>query len=64
MGSSELVRDCVKYVCFGGMAFMSTCTSTQENFKGLTSVMLEAVCGPENIHKGGGDAHVNIDDCG
>ena len=41
---------------------MSTCPSTQENFKGVTSIMLEAVCGPEHMHEEGGDAHENIDD--
>ena len=61
-GYSRLIRDCVKYVCPGGTAFISTCPSTQENFKGLTSVMLEDVCGPEHMHEEGGDARGNIDD--
>ena len=42
------------------MASMSTCTSTQENFKGVTSLMIELVCGPEYIHEEGSDTHVNI----
>ena len=40
---------------------MSTCPSNQENFKGLTSVMLGAVFGPGNTHEDGGDSHGNID---
>ena len=61
-GSSKLICDCVKYVCSGLMEFMSTFPSTQAKFKGVTSVMLEAVCGTENMHEEGGDAHVNIYD--
>ena len=41
---------------------MSTFPSTQSYFKGLTSVMLEAVCGPEHMHEEGGDTHENIDE--
>ena len=41
---------------------MPTCPSTQENFNGVTSVILEAVCGPEQMHEEGGYAHGNIDD--
>ena len=36
-GSSKLVFECVKYICSGGMVFMSTCPLTQENFKVVTS---------------------------
>ena len=59
-GSSKLIHDCVKSVCSGGMAFMSTCPSNQENFKGVTSVILEALCRPKHIHEEGGDTHGNI----
>ena len=38
--SSKLICECVKSVCSGGMAFMFNFPSTEENFKGLTSVML------------------------
>ena len=41
---------------------MFTFTSTQENFKGITSVILESVCGTDHMHEEGGDAHGNIDD--
>ena len=41
---------------------MSTCPPTQENFKGLTSVIIEAVCGTEHMHEECGDAQGNIDD--
>ena len=61
MGSSNIIRDCVKSICSGGMTFMPTCPSIQENFKGVTSVMLEDVCEPEHKHEEGGDDHVNID---
>ena len=60
--SSKIICDCVKSIFSGGMAFMSTFPSAQENFKGVTSVILEAVCGPEHMHEEGGDAYGNIDD--
>ena len=41
---------------------MYTCTLTQENFKGVTLVIIEDYCGPEHMHAEGGDAHGNIDD--
>ena len=61
-GSSNIIHDCVKSVCSCEMAFMSTCPSTQENFMGVTSLMLEAVCGPEHMHEEGGNCHGNIDE--
>ena len=57
-----LILDSVKYVCSSGMASLSTCPLNHENFKGVTSVMLKAVCGPEHMHKDGGDVHGNIYD--
>ena len=41
---------------------MSTCPSTQENLKGVTSVIIEAVFGTDNTHYEGGDVHGNIYD--
>ena len=41
---------------------MFTCPSSQEYFKGVTPLMLEAVCGPEHMHEDIGDAHGNIYD--
>ena len=41
---------------------MYTYPFTQENLRGVTSVMLEAVCGPEYIHEEGGNSHCNIYD--
>ena len=61
-GYSKIICDCVKSVCSCGMAFMSICPLTWENFKGVISVMLEAVCGSEHMHDEVGDAHGNIDD--
>ena len=41
---------------------MYTYPLTQENLRGVTSVILEAICGPEYIHEEGGNSHGNIYD--
>ena len=50
----------MEFVCSGYMDFMFPCPSTHSNSKGVTSVILEALCRPKHIHEEGGDTHGNI----